>query len=104
MRDGKTPGKPPDQDVSPLALAGLGTQFAVALLAFAYAGQWLDNRWHSSPACLLIGVFLGGGGTFFVSYKRLMKGTAVTRDNGGGNGSTGSDSRTGPSKPSGGEE
>jgi len=61
------------QEQSPWALAGLGTQFFVALVAFGYAGNWIDARLGSSPLFLLAGVFVGGGGTFFVSYRRLMK-------------------------------
>jgi len=57
---------------SPWALASLGTQFLIALLAFGYAGNWLDERWGTSPLFLLAGVLLGGGGTFYLSYRRLM--------------------------------
>jgi hypothetical protein len=61
------------REQSPWALAGLGTQFFVALVAFGYAGNWIDARLGLSPLFLLVGVFVGGGGTFFVSYRRLMK-------------------------------
>jgi F0F1-type ATP synthase assembly protein I len=57
--------------VSPWALAGLGMQFAVALVGFGFLGQWLDQRFGTSPVFLLTGIFLGGGGTFYVSYRRL---------------------------------
>ena len=60
---------------SPLALAGLGAQFFGALLMFVYAGNWLDTRLSTSPLCLLIGVFVGGGGSFFLSYRQLMRGS-----------------------------
>lgn len=67
------PTNRPDQgnDVRPAALAGLGFQFAAALLAFGYAGLWLDRQFDSAPICLMIGIFFGGGGTFYLSYKRL---------------------------------
>jgi F0F1-type ATP synthase assembly protein I len=58
---------------SPWALAGLGAQFFVALFAFVYAGNWVDARLHTSPLFLLSGVLVGGGGTFYVSYRRLMR-------------------------------
>ncbi len=58
-------------ETSPWALAGLGMQFFVALIAFAYAGNWIDHRFGTSPIFLLGGVFLGGGGTFILSYRRL---------------------------------
>lgn len=60
---------------SPLALAGLGAQFFGALLVFVYAGNWLDTRLGTSPLCLLTGVFGGGGGSFFLSYRQLMRGS-----------------------------
>ncbi len=65
------------QDVSPLALAGLGMQFFVAILLFLYVGNWLDRRLGSSPLFLLAGVLLGGGGVFYSGYRRL---TAAQRD------------------------
>ena len=71
--DSKAPplSAPPQSERSPLALAGLGMQFFVALVAFAYAGAWLDRRFDISPLFLLVGVFVGGGGTFVLSYRRL---------------------------------
>ena len=63
---------PPTGERSPWVLAGLGMQFFVSLVLFAYAGAWLDRRFGSSPLWMLVGVFLGGGGTFYLSYRRLM--------------------------------
>jgi hypothetical protein len=57
--------------VSPWALAGLGIQFAVALVLFGYAGQWVDQRLNSAPVGLLTGVLVGAGGTFYLSIRRL---------------------------------
>ncbi|WP_373061604.1 AtpZ/AtpI family protein [Gemmatimonas sp.] len=48
-------------------------QFFASILLFVYAGNWLDRRFDSSPLCLLVGLFVGGGGTFYASYRRLMK-------------------------------
>lgn len=62
----------PAGEVSPWALAGLGMQFFAALLLSVYAGSWLDHRFGVSPFGVLIGVFLGGGGAFFLSYRRLV--------------------------------
>ncbi len=58
-------------EVSPWALAGLGVQFAVALVLFGFAGQWVDQRFNSSPVGLLTGVLVGAGGTFYLSVRRL---------------------------------
>lgn len=86
-----TPGKaqkpsaPPE--TSPWAVAGLGMQFFVALIAFVYLGNWVDRRLGTAPIFLLFGLFFGGGGTFFLSYRRLTASTATAPKSG----STGSD-------------
>jgi F0F1-type ATP synthase assembly protein I len=51
--------------------AGLGLQFALAIIVFLYAGQWLDRRLGTSPLFLIVGVFVGAGGAFFSMYRRL---------------------------------
>jgi len=52
--------------------AGLGLQFALAILLFVYLGQWLDRRLGTEPWLLLIGVFVGAGGGFYSIYRKLM--------------------------------
>ncbi|MCU0649553.1 MAG: AtpZ/AtpI family protein [Gemmatimonadaceae bacterium] len=66
------PRRSADDGVPLGVLAGLGAQFAVALVLFGYLGSWLDRRWQSAPWCLIVGVFFGGGGVFFTSYRRVM--------------------------------
>ncbi len=78
-----------DSEISPWSLAGLGVQFAVALVLFGYAGQWVDRKFESAPWFLLLGVLGGAGGTFYLSYRRL---TAPQR------------SHRPPDTPSGGEQ
>ena len=68
-----TPGSTPPAEPSPWALAGLGMQFFASIVVFVFVGNWLDRRFDSSPLCLLVGLFVGGGGTFYASYRRLMK-------------------------------
>ncbi len=63
--------KPPQSEPNVAAVATLGFGFAAALIGFGYAGQWLDQKFNSAPVFLMIGVFFGGGGTFYLSYKRL---------------------------------
>lgn len=70
---GEKQGSSASSEVSPLVLAGLGAQFFVALLLFVYAGNWMDARWHTSPLFVLAGVFVGGGGSFYTNYRRLMR-------------------------------
>jgi F0F1-type ATP synthase assembly protein I len=73
--------KPADDEVSPWALAGLGTQFFASILLFVWIGNWLDRRFDSAPLFLLSGVLLGGGGSFYLSYRRLTKPRGSNRRN-----------------------
>jgi F0F1-type ATP synthase assembly protein I len=52
--------------------AGLGLQFAFAILVFAAAGVWLDGRLGSSPWFTIIGVFAGAAGGFYSMYRKVM--------------------------------
>jgi ATP synthase protein I len=54
------------------AYAGLGLQFALAILLFTFLGQWLDRRFGTEPWLLLVGVFVGAGGGFYSIYRKLM--------------------------------
>lgn len=67
---GMPPAKGPPER-SPWALAGLGMQFFASLVVFAYGGSWLDTRFDTSPLFLLLGLFVGAGGSFVLSYRRL---------------------------------
>ena len=85
MTEGPRTPKPrstPPGEHSPWALAGLGVQFFVSIMLCVYAGTWLDRRFDTSPLFVLGGLFVGGGGTFYASYRRLMKpaGSRVTDD------------------------
>jgi F0F1-type ATP synthase assembly protein I len=37
-----------------------------------YLGQWLDRKLGTAPWMLLIGVFVGAGGSFYSMYRKLM--------------------------------
>lgn len=52
--------------------AGVGLQFALSILLFLYAGQWIDRRLGSSPWGVLAGVILGASAAFYSMYRRLM--------------------------------
>ena len=52
--------------------AGIGLQFALTLVIFAFLGLWLDGRLHSSPWLLLLCVFVGGAAGFYSMYRRVM--------------------------------
>lgn len=53
-------------------VAGVGIQFAGAILLFLFAGRWLDERLGTSPWLLLLGVFVGAGAGFFSIYRQLV--------------------------------
>jgi F0F1-type ATP synthase assembly protein I len=59
--------------LSGAAYAGLGVQFAAAILVFLFAGQWLDRRLGTSPWLMLLGVLLGAGGGIYSMYRRLVR-------------------------------
>ncbi len=52
--------------------AGVGLQFAVSMVVFLYAGQWVDRRLGSAPVGMIVGVFVGAGAAFYSMYRRLM--------------------------------
>ncbi|HYW06189.1 MAG TPA: AtpZ/AtpI family protein [Longimicrobium sp.] len=52
-------------------LMGIGVQFVAVLLAFLFAGKWLDERLGTSPWLLMGGVFLGFGLSLLYIYRRL---------------------------------
>lgn len=52
--------------------AGLGIQFAAAILLFLYGGQWLDRKLGTEPVFLLLGVFTGASAAFYSMYRSLM--------------------------------
>jgi F0F1-type ATP synthase assembly protein I len=72
---GKAPegSRPARGMLSGAAYAGLGVQFAAAILVFLFAGQWLDRRLGTTPWLMLLGVLLGAGGGIYSMYRRLVR-------------------------------
>lgn len=75
-REGPPARQPNDQTrgsagVGAAKYAGLGLQFAVSILAFLYAGQWVDRKLGTTPLFLIIGVFVGAAASFFAIYRSL---------------------------------
>jgi F0F1-type ATP synthase assembly protein I len=52
--------------------AGVGLQFAIAVVLFLYAGRWVDSKLGTAPWGLIAGVFIGGSAAFYSMYHRLM--------------------------------
>ena len=54
------------------AYVGLGLQFALSMLLFLYAGQWVDRKLGTRSLFTIIGVFVGAAAAFYSIYKKLM--------------------------------
>jgi len=59
------------QGLSGADFAGLGIQFAVAIVAFLFAGQWLDNRLGFNGLFTIVGVFVGAAAAFYNMYRKI---------------------------------
>ena len=55
------------------AAAGMGLQFAISVILFLLAGQWLDKKLGTAPLFLMIFVFVGAGASFYSIYRKLME-------------------------------
>jgi len=55
------------------AVAGMGLQFALSIVLFLLAGQWIDRKLGTEPLFLIVFVFVGAGASFYSSYRKLMK-------------------------------
>ena len=51
--------------------AGVGLQFVAAIVIFLFAGQWVDNKLGTSGLFTIAGVFIGGGGAFYLMYRKI---------------------------------
>lgn len=79
----KTPSEPrsdSDKSVSDedqarqwFAMAGIGTEFIVAVLLFGGLGWFLDGRWSTSPWLLLTGMAIGFAGGLYNMVKMARK-------------------------------
>lgn len=52
--------------------AGVGFQFAGAILLFLFAGRWLDGKLGTEPWLLLTGVMVGAAAGFYSMYRQLV--------------------------------
>jgi ATP synthase protein I len=71
MEDEKRPHQSSNKSRSGADFAGVGMQFAVAIIAFLFAGQWLDNRLGTNGLFTIAGVFVGGGAAFYNMYRKI---------------------------------
>ena len=73
MGDGKQPDQRSTKGLSGADFAGVGMQFAGAILLFLFIGQWIDKRLATHGLFTLAGVFIGGGGAFYNLYRKITR-------------------------------
>jgi F0F1-type ATP synthase assembly protein I len=66
------PGGQKGKGQDPAQLAGIGLQFGIVLVAFLFAGKWLDERLGTEPWLLMAGVFVGFALSVLWMYRRLV--------------------------------
>ena len=74
------PEKTPDYDkllhrrkgISGSEFAGVGLQFAVTIVLFAFGGIWLDKKLGTTPWFVILMVFAGAGLGFWSMYRRMV--------------------------------
>jgi len=71
MRDDPRRLGPQQDELSISSFVGVGLQFAIAIVLFLYLGKWVDSRLGTSPAFLIIGVFVGAGSGFYNLYRKI---------------------------------
>ena len=71
MDDEKRTQPSPKQGLSGADFAGLGLQFAFAIVAFLLLGQWIDKRLGTDGMFTIAGVFVGAGGAFYSMYRKV---------------------------------
>lgn len=65
---GPGPGAPAP---SASEFAGIGLQFAAAVVLFLLVGQWLDRKLGTSPVFVIVGVFVGASAAFYSMYRKI---------------------------------
>jgi F0F1-type ATP synthase assembly protein I len=71
MEDEKRSGQRSRTAGSAADFAGVGIQFAVAIVLFLFAGNWLDDQLGTNGLFTILGVFVGGGAAFYNMYRKI---------------------------------
>jgi len=61
----------PSGGLSGADFAGVGIQFAAAIVVFLFAGQWVDDKLGTGGVFTIAGVFIGGGAAFYNMYRKI---------------------------------
>jgi F0F1-type ATP synthase assembly protein I len=71
MEDGKRSQQRQKKGLSGADFAGVGMQFALAIIVFLFAGQWLDKRLGTNGLFTIAGVFVGAAAAFYNMYRKI---------------------------------
>lgn len=71
MEDGKRSQQSQNKGLSGADFAGVGMQFALAIIIFLFAGQWLDKRLGTNGLFTIAGVFVGATAAFYNMYRKI---------------------------------
>ena len=93
MEDEKRSQQSSRKGLSSGDFAGVGIQFAAAIIVFLFAGQWLDDRLGTGGLFAVAGVFIGAGAAFYSMYRKIT--AAQRRDDEERSANRGPDQRDG---------
>lgn len=71
MEDEKRSQQSPRSGLSAADFAGVGMQFAMAIIIFLFAGQWLDKRLGTNGLLTIASVFVGASAAFYNMYRKI---------------------------------
>ena len=71
MEDEKRSQQSQKKGLSGADFAGVGMQFALAIIIFLFAGQWLDKRLGTNGLFTIVGVFVGATAAFYNMYRKI---------------------------------
>ena len=71
MEDEKRPQNSSKKSLPGADFAGVGIQFAAAIIAFLFLGQWVDDKLGTNGVFTIAGVFIGGGAAFYNMYRKI---------------------------------
>jgi F0F1-type ATP synthase assembly protein I len=93
MEDEKRSQQSSGKGLSGGDFAGVGIQFAAAIIIFLFAGQWVDDRLGTGGLFAIAGVFIGAGSAFYSMYRKIT--AAQRRDDEERSANRGPDQRDG---------